>query len=325
MHSTINRTQTVFGFFTTVALTVAAAIALSVLLYPADDVTSSVELKNVQVYVCLSPCVFLVVATGEKERKKERNKKLMIIYRECRIKGRPHYYSSKKEEYARISFDLDAGMETTSFLFFSSRLLARVLLSICLSIYLFPRSTRLTISILSIAIDLSPLFNWNTKQLFVYVYASYPSSSDALATSESIIWDKIIPAPESPYSPSVLKERFFPAKSTSKSKSRRQSSSTKQTQKKGEGKPGVLKLRNQKPKYQITDITGKMAERQNVTLTVGWNVQPWVGALWWSAGTGAVPHTSGQTGQSKTFDLPPLKGTRQEGANGDAAKTKANA
>ncbi|KAJ9298674.1 hypothetical protein DTO271G3_3641 [Paecilomyces variotii] len=246
MHSTINRTQTVFGFFTTVALTVAAAIALSVLLYPADDVTSSVELRNVQV-----------------------------------IRGRPHYYSSKKEEYARISFDLDA--------------------------------------------DLSPLFNWNTKQLFVYVHASYPSSSDALATSESIIWDKIIPAPESPYSPSALKERFFPAKSTSKSKSRRQSSSTKQTQKKGEGKPGVLKLRNQKPKYQITDITGKMAERQNVTLTVGWNVQPWVGALWWSAGTGAVPHTSGQTGQSKTFDLPPLKGARQEGATGDAAKTKANA
>lgn len=53
MHSTINRAQAVFGFFTTVALTVAAAIALSVLLYPADDVTSSVELKNVQVYVVL--------------------------------------------------------------------------------------------------------------------------------------------------------------------------------------------------------------------------------------------------------------------------------
>lgn len=27
-----------------------------------------------------------------------------------RIKGRPHYYSTKKEEYARIQFDLDAGM-----------------------------------------------------------------------------------------------------------------------------------------------------------------------------------------------------------------------
>ena len=27
----------------------------------------------------------------------------------CRVKGRPHYYSPKKEEYAHIKFDLDAG------------------------------------------------------------------------------------------------------------------------------------------------------------------------------------------------------------------------
>ena len=27
----------------------------------------------------------------------------------CRVKGRPHYYSPKKEEYANIKFDLDAG------------------------------------------------------------------------------------------------------------------------------------------------------------------------------------------------------------------------
>lgn len=87
----------------------------------------------------------------------------------------------------------------------------------------------------------------------------------------------------------------------------------------------MLKLKNQKPKYQITDITGKMAERENVTLTVGWNVQPWVGALWWSAGTGAVPHTSGQTGRSKAFDLPPLKVPRQEGANTNTAKANAKA
>ncbi|KAL1886091.1 Signal peptidase complex subunit [Paecilomyces lecythidis] len=279
MHSTINRAQAVFGFFTTVALTVAAAIALSVLLYSADDVTSSVELKNVQV-----------------------------------IRGRPHYYSSKKEEYARISFDLDAGM----------------VLSLLRDEEQYIWKTREANSLIRYdTTDLSPLFNWNTKQLFVYVFASYPSSdaspSSSVTTSESVIWDKIIPAPESPYSPSVLKERFFPAKSTFKSKSRRQSSSAKQTQKKGEGKPGVLKLKNQRPKYQITDITSKMSERQNVTLTVGWNVQPWVGALWWSPGTGAIPHTTGQTGKSKTFDLPPLKVARQEGANSDAAKTKAKA
>lgn len=50
MHSSLNRAQAVFGFFTTVAFFVGALAALSVLLHPADDVTTSVELKNVQVY-----------------------------------------------------------------------------------------------------------------------------------------------------------------------------------------------------------------------------------------------------------------------------------
>lgn len=31
-----------------------------------------------------------------------------------RVKGRPHYYSTKKEEYAHIKFDLDAGMQYRS-------------------------------------------------------------------------------------------------------------------------------------------------------------------------------------------------------------------
>jgi hypothetical protein len=74
MHSSLNRAQGVFGFFTTVALFVAAVAALSVLLYPAHDAKAEVALKNVQV-----------------------------------IKGRPNYYSTKKEEYSQIRFDLNAG------------------------------------------------------------------------------------------------------------------------------------------------------------------------------------------------------------------------
>jgi hypothetical protein len=143
----------------------------------------------------------------------------------------------------------------------------------------------------------------------VYVLASYPASSPASENprdSEVIIWDKIIPAPESPYSFSTLKDRFFPSKADKKKnkKSKSQSSKTKTT----ETTPGVLRLRNQKPKYQITDISGKIAERENVTLVVGWNVQPWVGALLWSDGTGTIPRTSGQAGRSKAFDFPALKG-----------------
>ncbi|KAL1970794.1 hypothetical protein VTN77DRAFT_2628 [Rasamsonia byssochlamydoides] len=239
MHSSLNRLQAVFGFFTTVALFIAGLAALSVLLYPADDVASSVELKGVQV-----------------------------------IKGRPHYYSTKREEYAQIRFDLDA--------------------------------------------DFSPLFNWNTKQLFVYVLASYPPSSRAsniTHNSEAIIWDTIIPAPESPYSVAALKERFFPSSSktsrgTSKKSNNKNNKKTQQS-KKDATPPGVLHLRNQKPKYQITDISGKIAERENVTLLVGWNVQPWVGALWWSPGSGSIPRTSGQAGRSMAFNFPALKGSNR--------------
>jgi hypothetical protein len=168
--------------------------------------------------------------------------------------------------------------------------------------------------------DLSPLFNWNTKQLFVYVLASYPPSSPAsenFRDSEAIIWDMIIPAPESQYSFSNLKERFFPSKTASKKSSKKQKSSSK----KQEQKPGVLRLRNQKPKYQITDISGKIAERENVTLVVGWNVQPWVGALWWSAGTGTIPRTSGKAGRSKVFSFPELKGSSKTNAAGGGKTT----
>lgn len=49
MHSSLNRAQSVFGFFTTVALVVAGLAALSVLLFPTDAPTASVQLKNVQV------------------------------------------------------------------------------------------------------------------------------------------------------------------------------------------------------------------------------------------------------------------------------------
>lgn len=73
MHSALVRVQNVFGFFTTVAFTVAIVIALSSFVSPQSP-NASIQLRNVQV-----------------------------------VKGRPHYYSYKKEEYAHIKFDLDAG------------------------------------------------------------------------------------------------------------------------------------------------------------------------------------------------------------------------
>ncbi|KAJ5223701.1 hypothetical protein N7468_008243 [Penicillium chermesinum] len=227
MHSALNRVQAVFGFFTTVALVVAAAAALSTLLFPTADTTASVQLKNVQV-----------------------------------VKGRPHYYSTKREEYAQFRFDLDA--------------------------------------------DLTPLFNWNTKQVFVYVYATY-SSSDNPNTREILR-----------RAPLSLTEKISPtaAKRVAKNnraKARAKKTGKKEAKKAPEPAPGVLRLRGQKAKYQIGDVTGVLAERHNVSLAVGWNVQPWVGALWWSPGSGAVPRTEGTVLRSAAFDLPELKGKKPEG------------
>lgn len=73
--------------------------------------------------------------------------------------------------------------------------------------------------------------------------------------------------------------------------------------------PGILRLKNTKPKYQITDIGGVLSDRTNVTLEIGWNVQPWVGALTWTLGDGqTLGRWRGvQGGKSKAFDMPPLK------------------
>lgn len=168
-----------------------------------------------------------------------------------------------------------------------------------------------------ICIDFSPLFNWNTKQLFVYVLASYPAvspASDPPRNSEAVIWDAIITAPESPYSVAKLKERLFPSKKTTKA-SRKNAAKKQKKKDAANSTPGVLNLKNQKAKYQITDISGQIAERENVTLVVGWNVQPWVGALWWSEGTGAWPRTDGEAGRSESFNLPALKGKNTQSAN----------
>jgi hypothetical protein len=79
---------------------------------------------------------------------------------------------------------------------------------------------------------------------------------------------------------------------------------------KQEAKPGILHIKNSKPKYQITDISGRLASRENVTLEVGWNVQPWVGALTWTLDEGrSFGRWKGiEGGKSSAFNMPALKG-----------------
>jgi len=119
MYSGIVRIQNTFGFFTTVVSVVAAFIALSSFFFPQSP---SAEL----------------------------------IMRDVRVaKGRAHYYSTRREEYAHVKFTLD--------------------------------------------MDLSSLYNWNTKQVFVYITASYPSNKPSEPPTKSIIWDAILPSKLAPY------------------------------------------------------------------------------------------------------------------------------
>ena len=92
MHTTLVRAQNVFGFFTTVAFCTAILTALSVLL-TIQEPSAKVVLRNVQMYVA-----------------HQEMRELDITNNPCSVKGRPHYYSPKKEEYAHIRFDLDAGL-----------------------------------------------------------------------------------------------------------------------------------------------------------------------------------------------------------------------
>ncbi|KAF2023614.1 signal peptidase 22 kDa subunit [Setomelanomma holmii] len=212
MHSALVRLQNVFGFFTTVAFTVAAVIALSSFITPQSP-SASVRLRNVQV-----------------------------------VKGRPHYYSMKKEEYAHVKFDLDT--------------------------------------------DLTTLFNWNTKQVFLYLKAIYPSTRASEPPSEAIIWDAILASSTAPWH----QNHYIHPDPKSKSKTVEDLLYPR----------GELHLDTQRPKYQITDITGKLQNRTDVVLELGWNVQPWVGALTWTNWEKLGAWQGLKGGKSETFEFPTI-------------------
>ncbi|CAJ2507719.1 Uu.00g089050.m01.CDS01 [Anthostomella pinea] len=217
MYNSLTRIQNVFGFFTTVAFVVAAIIAASDFTSPRTP-SATIKTTNVQV-----------------------------------VKGRPHYYSTKKEEYAIIKFSLDA--------------------------------------------DLSSLFTWNTKQLFVYITAEWPAPpvGDSMnQTNKAVIWDSIITSPSADYlsnlGPATLKKLKRSAEGKSIDPSR-----------------GKLSFKNQKPKYQISHPTGKIAETDDVTLHVHYNVQPWVGMLTWNQNFDFGRWKKMGQGISKAFELPAIK------------------
>ncbi|RPA87129.1 signal peptidase 22 kDa subunit [Ascobolus immersus RN42] len=90
--------------------------------------------------------------------------------------------------------------------------------------------------------DLSPLFHYNTKQVFLYLTTTYPGDGNKYSNNTVTIWDKIIP-------------------NNPKSKTK-------------------LALKNQRAKYPFNDIIGKFSDRK-AELRLEYNVQPHVGALVW--------------------------------------------
>lgn len=261
MHSTLTRIQNTFGYLTSCAFFLAILISTVSLLPLPLDFTPTFSSSQ-------PPSAKLAV----------RNVQV--------VRGRPHYYSPKREEYAHIRFDLDA--------------------------------------------DLSALFNWNTKQVFVYVSAEYPAEKQEPSielgqdgrggslpltggggrpgVNKAVIWDAILPAPATPWSFANVKQRYFPTSSKSKSKTQKSTPKSSRDAKATTTdltSPGLLTLKNQKPKYQITDPSGVIASRTNATLTLSWNVQPWVGPLLWDRGM--LEHKNGVEAAQGSWNLPFLK------------------
>ncbi|KAL5594750.1 hypothetical protein BROUX41_001664 [Berkeleyomyces rouxiae] len=149
----------------------------------------------------------------------------------------------------------------------------------------------------SLDADLSSLFTWNTKQVFVYVTAEW----DNIATkntpgghNSAVIWDQIITTPSSDFlanfGPATMKKLRRSAAGKTIDPSR-----------------GKLHLENQRPKYQITHPSGTLAKTSDVRLKVHYNVQPWVGLLTWDMYRSILMWKRIDNGESKSFDLPAIK------------------
>lgn len=158
--------------------------------------------------------------------------------------------------------------------------------------------------------DLTSLFNWNTKQVFLYITASYPAASGNASTppSEAIVWDAIVPSALAPAHPNTYIHPVPKSKSKSKPRSRSKDKSSLAKAWPVGTAPGIIRLAGQRPKYQITDISGKIAERPDAVLTLRWNVQPWVGALVWG-NRRTIGLWRGLDGGEDHFSFPPLKGS----------------
>jgi signal peptidase complex subunit 3 len=147
----------------------------------------------------------------------------------------------------------------------------------------------------------------------------YPSLTPTEPASEAIIWDAILAGPSAPWdqrhfvhpdpsskTPATKKSRL---PKVSKKKAAALAAAAAGSKKATASSPypmGELHLATQRPKYQITDIGGKLQNRTDVVLQVGWNVQPWVGALTWTNWETVGVWKGFVGGQSEAFVFPEI-------------------
>lgn len=154
--------------------------------------------------------------------------------------------------------------------------------------------------------DLSTLYNWNTKQVFLYIKATYPSTNSTLPPSSAIIWDAILPSPLEPWHQNQYIHPSAPPKPKGNSRVVSRPGITYSRTR----RPGILKLSNQKPKYVITDVSGKISEIEGAVLELGWSVQPWVGGLTWNAKGNWGVWKAVRGGVTKAFSFPEVVGKK---------------
>ncbi|TGZ80471.1 hypothetical protein EX30DRAFT_372116 [Ascodesmis nigricans] len=94
-----------------------------------------------------------------------------------------------------------------------------------------------------LTLDARPLFTWNTKQVFTYLSITYASSPSSNYTDNELIFWDMI----------------LPDIGSAK-----------------------LELEGEEVRYKVSDISGSFSER-GASVRLGWNVQPYVGALRWGS------------------------------------------
>jgi len=92
-------------------------------------------------------------------------------------------------------------------------------------------------------VDTGPLWNWNTKMLYMYLVAEYKTDKNDL--NQVTVWDKIV-------------QRH-------------------QIQKLGHG---LLKYKSQRNKYYFFDDGAGLLGNPNITMYLCWNVIPNIGYFW---------------------------------------------